>query len=689
MSASTGLEAAIEYHIVNSLGWPGLRPLQAAAVEPVRSGTDCVLVAPTAGGKTEAALFPLLSEMVEGNWSGTTILYVTPLRALLNNIHPRVSAYCSWLGRTVGLWHGDIGQSERRHMLTDRPDILLTTPESIEAMLVSRRVDHERFLGSVRAVVVDELHAFAGSDRGWHLLAVLERVERIAKHRIQRVGLSATIGNPEVVGTWMQGSAQGRKPVVVVREDSSPTMSPEVTIDYVGSMDNAATVISRLHRGEKRLVFAESRRSAEELAFLLRERGVQTFVSHSSLSVDERRQSERAFAEAKDTVIVATSTLELGIDIGDLDRVIQIDAPRTVSSFLQRLGRTGRRPGTSRNTLFLATSLEGLLDAAAVLLLWKRGFVEKVAAPPHPRHLAAQQLLALALQEGSFGASDWSRWWGDLPLMADGAEVLAYLREQEFLVEDSGLLMIGPRSEREFGKRHFMDLLSTFVADLELRVVAGIKEIGFISPLAIPAMKDRPQRPLVLAGRGWSVQHVDWERFTVWVEEIPTKGDVRWPSGAVTQSFEVCQAKREVLLGAVPDVELSKRVPVAMERLREERATEVNGNGLVLHPRGAGGARLWTWAGLKANATLLAGLGLNASGVENESVLLPEGITGDDINAADSDAVPRVDDEAISGLKFSVALPSDLAIKTLGERLADPRGARETAQARIVQYRAL
>jgi len=688
MSAPTGLDAAIEYHIVNSLGWPGLRPLQTASVEPVRSGADCVLVAPTAGGKTEAALFPLLSEMVEGDWSGTTILYVTPLRALLNNIHSRVSSYCSWLGRTAGLWHGDIGQSERRSMLADRPDILLTTPESIEAMLVSRRVDHERFLGSVRAVMVDELHAFAGSDRGWHLLAVLERVERIAAHKIQRVGLSATIGNPETVGTWMQGSTEGRRPVVVVREDSSPTVSPEITVDYVGSMDNAATVISRLHRGDKRLVFAESRRSAEELAFLLRERGVQTFVSHSSLSVDERRQSERAFAEARDTVIVATSTLELGIDIGDLDRVIQIDAPRTVSSFLQRLGRTGRRPGTSRNTLFLATSLDGLLDAAAVLLLWRRGFVENVVAPPHPRHLAAQQFLALALQEGSFGASDWSRWWGDLPLMADGAEALAYLRDQEFLVEDSGLLMISPRAEKEFGNRHFMDLLSTFVADLELRVVAGIKEIGFVSPLAIPAGKDREQRPLVLAGRGWLVQHVDWERFTVWVEEVPTKGDVKWPSGAVAQSFEVCQAKREVLLGAAPDVELSKRVPVALERLREDRAMEVDNNGLVFRPRGAGGARLWTWAGLKANATLLAGLGLDASGMENESVLLPEGITGDDVNAADSDAVPRVDDDAISGLKFSVALPSDLAIRTVGERLADPRGAKETAQARIVGYHA-
>ena len=138
----------------------------------------------------------------------------------------------------------------------------------------------------------------------------------------------------------------------------------------------------------------------------------------------------------------------------------------------------------------------------------------------------------------------------------------------------------------------------------------------------------------------------------------------------------------------MPDVELSKRVPVAVERLREERSTEVDKDGLVLRPRGAGGSRLWTWAGLKANATLLAGLGLGSSGVENEGVVLPEGITADDVKAARCGAVPRVDEEAVSGLKFSAALPSDLAVKTLGERLADPLGAGRTARASIVQYHA-
>lgn len=684
MSTATGLDPAIEYHVVNSLGWPGLRPLQEAAVAPVRAGDDCVLLAPTAGGKTEAATFPLLSQMTSAGWSGTSVLYITPLRALLNNLLPRLESYTAWIGRTTALWHGDVGPSERRRILADRPDVLLTTPESIEAMLVSRTLDHSRFFSGLQAVVIDELHSFAGSDRGWHLLAVLERVERIIGRKLQRVGLSATIGNPQAVGEWMQGSTAGRGPLRIV-EGTAPAaaLEPEVTLDYVGSMENAATVISRLHRGEKRLVFLESRRRAEEIAFLLRERDVQTYVSHSSLSVDERRRSEQAFAEAQDTVIVATSTLELGIDIGDLDRMIQIDAPRTVSSFLQRLGRTGRRAGGTRNALFLATSLDGVLDASAVLLLWRQGFVEDVVAPPHPRHLAAQQLLALALQEGQFAASEIDDQWGDLPLMADGPEVLDYLRSAAFLVEESGLLSIGPLAEEEFGKRHFIELLSSFVAAPELRVVAGTKEIGFVSPLSLPAPADRELKPLVLAGRGWHIRDVDWGRFTVWVEEVPTKGDVKWPSDAIGLSYEMTQARRSVLLGAAPEVAASKRLPAALERACDTHASEVSDRGIVVQDRPSG-RRVWTWAGLKANATLLAGLGLDSLGVANDYIDLPAEM---DLADALPNRVPDPGPDAITGLKFSAALPPNLAARTVGERLADPRGAELTIAAPRVRLR--
>lgn len=678
MSDGRGLDGAIEYHVVNSLGWPSLRPLQAAAVEPVRSGADCVLIAPTAGGKTEAAVFPLLSSMVAEPWSGLSVLYVTPLRALLNNLCPRITTYGEWLGRRVGLWHGDVGDGERRRLLAEPPDILLTTPESLEAMLVSRRVDHDRFFSGVRAIVVDELHAFAGSDRGWHLLGVLARLERIAGRPIQRIGLSATVGNPQQIGRWLQGGEMASRELQVISEEaaSGAAAEPDVLLDYVGSVVNAAKVVASLHRGEKRLVFCESRRVSEQIAFELRELGVQTFVSHSSLSADERRRSEQAFAEAQNTVIVATSTLELGIDIGDLDRVIQIDAPRTVASFFQRLGRTGRRPGTRRNTLFLATTSDTFLEAAGLLLLWKRGFVEPITPPPHPRHLTAQQLLALALQEGAYGASTWKQWWGDLALMDDGDEVLDHLRAEEFLVDDGGMLMIGPAAEKAFGRRHFMDLLSSFNAEKELRVVAGNKEIGFISPLALPreGIEKLGSKPILMNGRAWHVERVDWERFEVWVSPVAHKGDVRWHSDAIALSFEMMRAQRDVLLGEMPDVPLSRRALVRLELVREARAEQVSAGGLVVKQSGHD-LQVWTWAGLRANETLRAALG-GAEGRSFNDVMLVRGGRLDALHdAAMDDVAPRVPPGMVDSLKFSVALPATVAVRALSERFADRRGA--------------
>src|ERR1035438_8843872 len=323
-------------------------------------------MAPTAGGKTEAAFLPVLSRMLTEDWQGLGVLYLCPLRALLNNLHVRLSGYAELVGRRVGLWHGDVTGPHRSRLLADPPDVLLTTPESLESMLVSTRVDAASWFANLRVVIIDEAHAFVADDRGWHLLAVLARVSHLAQRELQRVALSATIGNPDEVMEWLTTGC--RAPRRIVNPPAPVTPPPEITLDYVGSLANAALVISRLHRGEKRLAFVDSRARAEQLAASLREHGTTTFVSHGSLGVDERRQTEKAFAEARDCVIVATSTLELGIDIGDLDRVIQIDAPPSVASFLQRLGRSGRRAETTRNTTVLATSDDAFLRAAAVTL---------------------------------------------------------------------------------------------------------------------------------------------------------------------------------------------------------------------------------------------------------------------------------------------------------------------------------
>ncbi|MEW2442716.1 DEAD/DEAH box helicase [Micromonospora marina] len=678
------LDPVVLHHVVNTLGWRDLRPMQRAAIAPVRNGSDALLLAPTAGGKTEAALFPLLSRMGQQRWTGTSVLYLAPLKALLNDLQPRIEQYAGWLGRRAATWHGDISASRRRVILHEHPDILLTTPESLESMLVSTRVDHRLFFADLHSVVVDEVHAFAGDDRGWHLLAVLERLSRVAGRPLQRIGLSATVGNPVALLTWLQGTGAGHRPAQVVAPDvaSLPVGPPpgDIELDYVGSLHNAATVVAGLHQGQKRLVFCESRRTVEELGQLLRGKGVTTFLSHASLSADERRRAEEAFREARDCVIVSTSTLELGIDVGDLDRVIQIGVPPTVASFLQRLGRTGRRPGTGRNCLFLTLDGDSLTEAAALLLLWSRGWVEPVSAPPEPRHIVAQQVLALSLQEHRIGDQLWTQAWNGLaPFDESARPIVRHLVEHGYLDQDGGMLFIGPAAEQRFGRRHFTDLTAVFTGPPEFTVLAGRQELGRIDP-SLLTEEVRGDRRLLLAGRGWRVTYVDWRRRRCFVEPADGGGRARWRGGGwAHQGFELRRAVREVLLGADPPVAITRRAVSRLADVRAERAHLVHPGGPVILRDKHGDLRWWTWAGFRVNATLTATLSAAVDPVErfdDSSIRLRGNLTPRDWGALTADArdrmcLPAVDERALTGLKFNAALPTRLATATLAARLAD------------------
>jgi ATP-dependent helicase Lhr and Lhr-like helicase len=679
-----GLHPTLAYHVVNTLGWTTLRPLQREALAPVLRGDDALLLAPTAGGKTEAAAFPTLTLMAAEGWTGLSVIYLCPLKALLNNLLPRLEVYGAWAGRRVALWHGDTPASQRQSMLIDPPDLLLTTPESLESMLVSTSVDHRRLFANLRAVIVDEVHAFGAGDRGWHLIAVLERLSRIAGHPLQRIGLSATVGNPAELLTWLQGSTAGRRAGVVVAPEAKtvtttlPAAGADIQLDYVGSVSNAAKVIAALYRGEKRLVFCDSKRLVEELGAHLRELGVTTHLIHASLSLDERRRSELAFAEGRDCVIISTSALELGVDIGDLDRVIQINAPLTVAAFLQRLGRSGRRPETRRNCLFLALREDDLLLAAGLLLAWSRGFVEPVAAPPSPRHITAQQLLALCLQEGQVGEQTWQEWLPVPALTADAQQITAYLLEQGFLDADGGMLFIGPEAERRFGHRHFMGLMAVFTAPPEFTVLHGRDEIGRVDPSLLADRVEGP-RLLLLGGRSWRVSWTDWKRRRCFVEPAEGGGRARWlSSGVGGLSFEIARSMRDVVLGAEPPVSLTQRAAGVLAGLRSDAIGRVRADGLVIS-RGDDDLRWWTWAGYRANATLKASLGDvadEAQRVDDLSIRLradlrPSSWRGVVDTVQNRLCLPEVDEKALTGLKFSEALPRPLAVATLAMRLAD------------------
>jgi ATP-dependent Lhr-like helicase len=686
MATFARLHRALQHQVVNALGWPALRPVQELAIEAALDGANLLVLAPTAGGKTEAAFFPLISEALTQSWAGLAVLYVSPIKALLNNQRERLERYYGLVGRLAAVWHGDVPASAKKRLLADAPDCLLTTPESLEVMLVSASIDHERLFAGVRAIVLDEVHAFARDDRGWHLLALLERIGWLAGRDLQRIGLSATLGNEEELLDWL--SAGSQRPQRVIRPPAMPEPAPSVQLDYVGHLDNAATVIAALHRGEKRLVFCDSRARVKQLAAELLMRRVETFVSHSSLGLDERRQAERAFAQGRDCVIVATSTLELGIDVGDLDRVIQIDAPGTVSSFLQRMGRTGRRSGTTRNCLFLTTSDEGLLRAAGLIDLWASGFVEPATPPPEPLHILAQQLLALALQERGIGRGEWLDWIRAVPAFRSVERdainrIVAGMLDKEILWDEAGVLWLGREGESRYGRKNFLDLVSVFTAPPLFAILHGRHELGFVDESSFLARRDDGPPVLLLAGRAWRVSHIDWKRRRAHVEPAKAIGRSRWRGEGQFLSRELCRSIRRILADEISP-HWSRRAVAQFEAVRAEFPWLVkNDENVLVVSRGA--PVLWTFGGGRANLAIAHEL-VQRTGTritsDNFTVRFPaqsdvsaaEAQIRSLVNARPDQIVPQADEQALEGLKFSECLPHELATRVVQSRLSDERG---------------
>ncbi len=705
LDAFARLSPALRYQIVNGLGFSSLRPVQAVAVPPVLDGEHAVVLAPTAGGKTEAAFFPLLSRMDAEDWRPLSLVYVSPIRALLNNQRDRLERLLGLLGRRVFTWHGDTPPGARRAFLRDPTDLVLTTPESLEVMLMSPRVPAQRLFANLQAVVIDEVHAFVRDDRGGHLASVLERLTHLCGRDLQRVALSATVGNPDEILAWLRGSS--KRPGRVLRAPGAPA-DPELVIDAVPSEGAAAKVMAKLFAGDKRLAFVESRRAAEAVTRSLHEAGVAAFVTHSSLSADARAQAERAFAEARDCVIVATSALELGIDVGDLDRVLQVDAPSSVASFLQRMGRTGRRAGARANCTFLCTDPESTVQAAALVRLYRRGYVEPVRPPRRAAHLLAHQVMALSIQLGGVPESDaWAWVSGAAPFTGLGVEhyraLVEHMLAKGILHRDGGLLSLGPEGERRYGRRNFEALYAVFDAPRVLTVMWAGQEVGQVDASFValqseegdaPAPDARPKGPpaFVLGGRAWRVTSVEWSRAVVHVRPADDARVARWTGRPVVRGRMLCEAIREVLTSDDEDPWWSKRARAVIASQREEHAFLPREGSCLVDT--TGGVRWWNFAGGAANQLLARTLDAMLGGAvtaDDLGVTFREGAGASE--AGVRAALARLRDEgrpdlgdaraAVTAMsaaqrvsKFQPCLTPEMEADLLVEALVDVEGAR-------------
>jgi len=387
-------------------------PPQTEAIPLVAQGENVLIIAPTGSGKTEAALLPLIDKMVRDEArQGISLLYITPLRALNRDLHKRLQVWSAKLGFSVEIRHGDTLAADRRRMAGRPPDLLITTPETLQAILPGKRM--RSHLRHVKSVVIDEIHELAGDRRGVQLTVGLERLEQICPASFQRVGLSATVRNPDEIGRFLGGSS----PVRIVQIPLSKDTRYKIEYPTPGEEDQElarrlytapeaaarlALVSDLVEAHDSTLIFVNSRVNAEMLGSKFNMMDQKIMVHHGSLPKEERVRAEEAFKARQIKGLVCTSTLELGIDIGSVDLVVQYMSPRQVNSLVQRVGRSGHSLTRTSQGVLVAVSTEDLLESIGVIDLAREGRLEPTVIHHRALDVLAHQIAGLLMDsEGS------------------------------------------------------------------------------------------------------------------------------------------------------------------------------------------------------------------------------------------------------------------------------------------------
>ncbi len=624
-------------------GWTSLRDVQEKAIPAILAGGDVVVSARTAAGKTEAAFLPLLTRLAERQSDGFSVLYVSPLKALINDQFRRLESLCETCGMLLHKWHGDVAATAKSKARKRPSGIVLITPESLEALLVRRGGEVLRLFGNLDAVVIDELHAFIGTERGMQLQSILNRIEVAAgRDRVDRIGLSATLGDMRLAAEALrpgegasvrlvEGIDEGNGLRLQIRGYLRPMPPDEEEGEEAKERPRVPEAVAadlfRFLRGRSNLLFAGSRTNVELYADALR--GLcetaclpnEFFPHHGNLSKAAREEVElRLREDPRPTTAVATTTLELGVDIGDVETVAQIGPGFSVASLRQRLGRSGRRVGKPAVLRIFAIERaagrgQHPLDRLHLDLVQSIAMVECLAEgwcePPRPAglHLSTliHQILAIILQTG--GIRPPVAWkllcergpfrMIDRGLFADLLRVMASAENR--LVEQSpeGLLMIGEMGEKIAESHEFYPVFAT---EREYRIVHETRTLGTYPLDSTVAHAET----IIFAGRRWQVVEVD-DRARVIIVKPANAGKPPYFSGDGGDIHDrIVETMRKVLASHDTPSYLDKTAAALLEEAR----AAFSGMGLASGSCIAfgNGALVFPWTGTKKLRTLTLAL---------------------------------------------------------------------------------
>ncbi|WP_438347917.1 DEAD/DEAH box helicase [Paenibacillus sp. FA6] len=612
--------------------WDELREAQVEACRVLFDTPHHLLIASgTASGKTEAVFFPALTELHERPSKSVGILYISPLKALINDQFERLNELLQEAGIPVWHWHGDVPQAEKTKLMKKPSGVLQITPESLEGLLMNRPNAIPALFHDLRYIIIDEVHAFMGSDRGIQVLCQLARIERMAYCTPRRIGLSATLSDYDSATEWISAGTDkmteivspqgGRKLKLSVEHFSFPDARNEEEAKMLEYAKQAYHdyIYDHTHH-KKALVFTNSRSDAELMTLELRRIAAKRhepdvfYVHHGSISAMLREEAEAALRTGYGpAVAAATLTLELGIDLGELERVVQLGAPYSSSSFVQRLGRSGRRGNAASEMLFVCPEEEDeeaqlparmpwmLLRAIAVIELYVRErWVEPLDVRQMPMGLLYHQTMSALKSLGEAEPAELARAVLTLPSFKqikpdDYKLLLNYLLQTDHIQRtEMGTLIIGLMGERIVNNFRFY---AVFKDDEEHVVYNGTEEIGSITTVPPPGYC------FTLAGRLWKVEEVDTKHQAVYVKSSHGKVDTLWLGAGGDVHTRVLQKMRDIL---ADDAIYSYLAPNAVNRLERARRL-VRESGMLrssVIPAGGDSFFIMPWVGSKQFRTL-------------------------------------------------------------------------------------
>lgn len=608
--------------------WTDLREVQVEACEAIMDTNKHVIVASgTASGKTEAAFFPILTLLDQNPPQSVGIMYIGPLKALINDQFERLEELLGDSGIPVWPWHGDISQSVKKQALRTAQGVIQITPESLESLLMGHPGDAKRLFSDLRFVVIDEIHALMGEDRGLQVICLISRLEKMVGCRLRRIGLSATLNDYKPAMDFLAADSNidvvavginGHKRTISLCAESF--IIPEDEKEAIEAKEQYYDFLYDSCYGKKCLIFTNSRGKAEEVILNMKniakkrnERDI-FYVHHGSISAVLRQEAEQALRDnAEPAVAAATLTLELGIDIGDLDMTIQVGAPYSCSSFVQRLGRSGRRTGKSQmmfvnvcgttpKNLFDYVPWELIRSIAVIQLYLEEHWVEPFEPKRKPFSLLAHQTLSTLMIYGELSAAELARKVLLLPAFKDNIspdeykELLRYMVQKDYLQRiDNGGIIIGLKGERIANHYSFY---SVFQEEKTYHVMAQEGEVGTLTNC--PAVEE----VFVLAGKSWKVISIDENRMLIYVNRVKSAKVPSWHGSGGGIHTKVVQRMKKVLQ---EDKEYVYLRPNALKILRESRiyARENNLLESIIVPGGKHMFYICPWLGTKQIRTLV------------------------------------------------------------------------------------